>query len=53
MATLSGVFQMQADIASRVAEALDVALGGAARTSLAEKPTTTSRHMTRFCEASN
>ena len=37
---VSGVFQMQADIAARVAEALDVALAGAARTSLAEKPTT-------------
>ena len=36
---LSGVFQMQAEIAARVAEALNVALAGDARTSLAEKPT--------------
>ena len=37
---LAGVFQMQADIAARVADALNVALAGNARASLAEKPTT-------------
>jgi TolB-like protein/Flp pilus assembly protein TadD len=36
---VSGVFEMQAEIASRVAEALDVALAGGARESLAERPT--------------
>ena len=38
-AVLSGVFQVQADIASRVAQALSVALGDSAREQLAEQPT--------------
>jgi TolB-like protein/tetratricopeptide (TPR) repeat protein len=38
-ATMTDVFQVQADIASRVAQALDVALGSTARETLAEKPT--------------
>jgi serine/threonine-protein kinase len=38
-ASLTGVFQVQADIAGRVAEALDLALGDSARQELAEKPT--------------
>ena len=36
---LNDVFQVQADIASRVAGALDVALGGAAKQQLEERPT--------------
>jgi TolB-like protein/Flp pilus assembly protein TadD len=36
---LTNVFQVQADIAGRVAAALDVALGAPARTRLAERPT--------------
>ena len=36
---LNDVFQVQADIASRVAQALDVALGTTAKEQLAEKPT--------------
>jgi serine/threonine-protein kinase len=36
---ISDVFQVQADIASRVAQALDVALGTAAKQQLAERPT--------------
>jgi serine/threonine-protein kinase len=39
-AALTDVFQVQADIASRVVEALDVALGKGQRQSLAERPTT-------------
>ncbi|HEX5386599.1 MAG TPA: protein kinase [Gemmatimonadales bacterium] len=38
-ATMTDVFQVQADIASRVAQALDVALGTTARETIAEKPT--------------
>ena len=38
-AALSDVFQVQADIASQVAGALDVALGDSVRRSLAAKPT--------------
>jgi TolB-like protein len=38
-ASLTDVFQVQADIAGRVAQALDVALGGGAQQQLAEKPT--------------
>jgi serine/threonine-protein kinase len=38
-ASLTDVFQVQADIAGRVAEALDVALGAPQKKSLAEKPT--------------
>jgi TolB-like protein len=38
-APLTDVFQVQADIAARVAEALGVALGGGARERLAERPT--------------
>jgi serine/threonine-protein kinase len=38
-ATMTDVFQVQADIASRVAQALDVALGSTARETLVEKPT--------------
>ena len=38
-AVLSDVFKVQADIASRVAQALDVALGAGAEQQLAEKPT--------------
>jgi len=38
-ATLTDVFQVQADIASRVAQALDVALGAAAQQHVAERPT--------------
>jgi TolB-like protein/Flp pilus assembly protein TadD len=38
-AALTDVFQVQADIAGRVAQALDVALGQAPRQTLAEKPT--------------
>jgi eukaryotic-like serine/threonine-protein kinase len=37
---LSDVFEMQAEIASRVAGALDVALGASAKEHLAERPTT-------------
>src|SRR5262249_53412712 len=36
---LDDVFQVQADIASRVAEALDVALGGSAKQQLQQRPT--------------
>ncbi|HXS23245.1 MAG TPA: protein kinase [Gemmatimonadales bacterium] len=38
-ATMTDVFQVQADIASRVAQALDVALGATARETLGERPT--------------
>jgi serine/threonine-protein kinase len=38
-APLTDVFQVQADIAGRVAQALDVALGAGERQTLAEKPT--------------
>jgi len=38
-ASLTDVFQVQADIAGRVAEALNVALGASAREKLAERPT--------------
>jgi serine/threonine-protein kinase len=38
-APLTDVFQVQADIASRVAQALDIALGAADRERLAERPT--------------
>jgi eukaryotic-like serine/threonine-protein kinase len=38
-AAISDVFQVQADIASQVAGALDVVLGDSARRSLAERPT--------------
>ncbi len=38
-AALTDVFQVQADIASRVAQALDVAIGAGQREALAEKPT--------------
>jgi TolB-like protein/Flp pilus assembly protein TadD len=38
-AALTDVFQVQADIAGRVAQALDVALGAAERQTIAEKPT--------------
>jgi tetratricopeptide (TPR) repeat protein len=38
-AQLTNVFQVQADIASRVAQALDVALGATARQQLAQPPT--------------
>jgi TolB-like protein/Tfp pilus assembly protein PilF len=38
-AALTDVFQVQADIAGRVAQALDVALGQAPRQTLAERPT--------------
>ena len=38
-AALTDVFQVQADIASRVAEALDVALGASERQRLTERPT--------------
>jgi serine/threonine-protein kinase len=38
-AALTDVFQVQADIAGRVAQALDVALGSDARQRLAERPT--------------
>ncbi|HZE75649.1 MAG TPA: tetratricopeptide repeat protein, partial [Gemmatimonadales bacterium] len=38
-ASLTDVFQVQADIAGRVAEALNVALGANAREKLAERPT--------------
>ncbi len=38
-ATITDVFQVQADIASRVARALDVALGATARETITEKPT--------------
>jgi TolB-like protein/Flp pilus assembly protein TadD len=38
-ASLNDVFQVQADIASRVAQALDVAIGAGQREALAEKPT--------------
>jgi serine/threonine-protein kinase len=37
--SLAGVFQIYADIGSRVAQALDVALGDSARQQLAERPT--------------
>jgi len=36
---MNDVFQVQADIASRVAQALDVALGAATRQQLSERPT--------------
>jgi eukaryotic-like serine/threonine-protein kinase len=38
-APLTGVFQVQAEIAGRVAQALDVALGDSARQQLVERPT--------------
>ena len=38
-ATMTDVFQVQADIASRVAQALDVALGASARETLDQRPT--------------
>jgi serine/threonine-protein kinase len=38
-ATMTDVFQVQADIAGRVAQALGVELGGAERTRLTERPT--------------
>src|SRR5262249_53679895 len=38
-AQLTNVFQVQADIASRVAQALDVTLGATAQQRLAERPT--------------
>jgi TolB-like protein/tetratricopeptide (TPR) repeat protein len=38
-ATMTDVFQVQADIASRVAQALDVAMGATARETLGERPT--------------
>ena len=38
-ASLTGVFQVQADIAGRVAQALDVALGDSTRQELVENPT--------------
>jgi serine/threonine-protein kinase len=38
-AALTGVFQVQADIAGRVADALDLALGDSTRRALNEKPT--------------
>ena len=38
-ASLTDVFQMQGDIAARVAEALGVALGAGQRRTLAERPT--------------
>lgn len=38
-ASLTGVFQVQADIAAQVAQALDVALGSAERQQLGERPT--------------
>jgi TolB-like protein/Flp pilus assembly protein TadD len=38
-ATITDVFQVQADIAGRVAQALDVALGAHERQTLAQKPT--------------
>ncbi|HYU29000.1 MAG TPA: protein kinase, partial [Gemmatimonadales bacterium] len=38
-AQLTNVFQVQADIASRVAQSLDVALGATAQQQLAERPT--------------
>jgi len=38
-ATMTDVFQVQADIASRVAQALDVALGSSARETLDQRPT--------------
>ncbi|HEX2638431.1 MAG TPA: protein kinase [Gemmatimonadales bacterium] len=38
-ANLTDVFQVQADVASRVAQALDVALGAGAQQVLAERPT--------------
>ena len=38
-AALTDVFQVQADVAARVAQALDVALGAGERQQLAEKPT--------------
>jgi TolB-like protein len=39
VASMSDVFQVQADIASRVASALDVAMGDSARQQLSERPT--------------
>jgi serine/threonine-protein kinase len=39
-AAMTDVFQVQTDIAGRVAQALDVALGAAERKQLAERPTT-------------
>jgi eukaryotic-like serine/threonine-protein kinase len=39
-ASLTDVFQVQADIAGRVAEALDVAIGSRQQQALAERPTT-------------
>jgi TolB-like protein/tetratricopeptide (TPR) repeat protein len=38
-ATMTDVFQVQADIASRVAQALDVALGAGARETIDQRPT--------------
>src|SRR4029077_1573756 len=38
-ANLTDVFQVQADVASQVAQALDVALGSGAKETLAERPT--------------
>jgi serine/threonine-protein kinase len=38
-ASLTGVFQVQADIATRVADALDLALGDSTRQAVSEKPT--------------
>jgi TolB-like protein/tetratricopeptide (TPR) repeat protein/tRNA A-37 threonylcarbamoyl transferase component Bud32 len=39
-AVLDNVFQVQTDIAGRVAQALDLAIGAGERTTLAERPTT-------------
>ena len=48
-ATMADVFGMQADIAGRVAEAMNVALAGGTRAYLAEVPNTIRRLTTRTC----
>ena len=47
-ASLTDVFQVQADIAGRVAQALNVALGDSAKEHLAEKPTSNEEAYTYF-----
>jgi serine/threonine-protein kinase len=51
-APLADLFQMHADVAARVAEALGVALGADERGALAHRPTVTSPHTTRSSAAS-
>jgi TolB-like protein/Tfp pilus assembly protein PilF len=52
-AIIAGVFQVQSDIAQQVAEALDVALAGAERQALAQRPTENSEAYDNYLRGNN